>query len=167
MKRGFLLVLPVALLAVFLSLGQASAFENVGGYLITAEGKQIVVDEFVNLLETYTCKYEGAPLTIPMKRIKRLKLQGSGMAVTTTNGMTYNVLGSMMICLDDYLEYRTINTVTGESLDARIDPMLVESVVFGRKATDLKKCPLCGRTFPGEYLYCPYDKSDLKPLMNR
>jgi hypothetical protein len=126
-----------------------------------------VVDEFYNLLETYTCKYEGAPLTIPMKRIKRLKVQGSGITVTTTNGMSYNVLGSMTISLDDDLKYRTMNSVTGEKQEASIDPMLVETVVFGRKASDMKKCPVCGRTFPSDYLYCPYDKSDLKPMKNR
>ena len=164
-RFGFILFLCLSYALIQESYPQGEAFK---GYFVTTEGKTIVATRFLNLNDErpFKCKYEGNILEIPINVISRIQMLASRqtLMITRRDGSEFVVQNSDGIIggYGLHLHYEYYDKISQRFAKSSMDPVYIRKIVFDEDYGQLRKCEQCSRTFPPDYVFCPYDKSDLK-----
>ena len=115
-------------------------------------------------------RYEGNRISIPTTDVKEIIWTGPReMTVTLRAGRVYRLSG----CWPHHDQRSRIRYEFWDEINQKWSTGTVligyparyekrcNKVVFGQDIGDLKKCPKCKSYFPQDFLFCPYDKSDL------
>jgi len=142
------------------------------GYFVTTDGKTQAVSEFVNLKLDFSCTYQGNRIKIPLEDIKSIivigKWEDKIVVVEKRNGKMFKVEGRLDWIADSgcspakCILYKFYDEINEHYSKAQIIGLSVKEIVFDEDFGSLRKCQKCGRTFPPDYLFCPYDKSPMR-----
>lgn len=158
-------VLGLCLLLPSIAFGQGEQFR---GEVVTEEGQTRIAEQFLNLRDELTVRYRGSLTEIPMTEIKSVIRveEGEGvLIITNREGKKFKAEGEMGDMTEDgegYFSYSAINPATGDYSETTAAAHRVKKVVFGEDYGSLRRCPDGGRTFPPDYVFCPYHKTKLK-----
>jgi len=134
--------------------------ETFKGFLITTNGKYHLIGEFLDLKgERFYCAYKEKELFIPYTEIKSLTcLDENTILVVKRNGeklkVNRNYLQVGSVAYYDPVKMRYATKIFSSHL--------IKKIVFDDDYGQLRKCQKCQRTYPPDYLFCPYDKTELK-----
>ena len=134
--------------------------ETVKGHFITKDGKYQPVDEFMDLKgESFFYKSEGKELSIPYAEIKSLTYFGDDkILVKKRNGKELRVNKSYLR-VGSFAFYDPVSMKYSTEM---ISNHLIKKIVFDDDFGEMRKCLKCGRTYPPDYLFCPYDRTKLR-----
>ena len=139
--------------------------ETFKGFFVTKEGKTIVVGEFIRLKKRkcYSCYFEGNSICVPFTEIKNLTDLGNRIVlIEKRSGKKFKVkcMHFPPLIVGEYAFYdqNSEKYSEGDYTD------YTRKIVFDEDFGELRKCQKCERTFPPDYLFCPYDKSELRLL---
>jgi hypothetical protein len=146
--------------------GQGEQFQ---GTIVTEEGQTRVVKHFTNLKAEMHAEYRGSGTGIPITDIKsilRVEEREGGwdtLLIKSRDGREFKVEGVMESMVDDDpFKISTINPATGEYSEETLWSRKIKKIVFGENYGSLRRCPDGGKTFPPDYVYCPYHKTELQ-----
>lgn len=122
--------LPALLLVLCLAL-PAAADVAPSGSIVDNQGKQIKVDKFEKLLDTYPFVYNDSEMSVPIKDVKSLTyVEGGKVLLENTKGKKFTVVGEMGICFTDLIHYQATDPISGQPQNQTIDPLFVRKIVF-------------------------------------
>ena len=153
------MILAVVFILVTYSVGFCETYK---GYFITYADKTIVVNSFDELKNAgkFFCKYEGNSIGIPYSKIKSMTSLDMGrktVLIERRDGVKFEVKADSSLRVGWYSFYDIIS----ESYSSAAEND-VKRIVFDEDFGDLRKCPKCSRTYIPEYMFCPYDKTQMK-----
>jgi hypothetical protein len=147
--------------------------EHFTGHFVTTNGKTQVVGEFSNLEDDFDVEHNGNDIDIKINKIKEVfrveKTDGSQhpFIVILRNGNKFKVNTSFGYLFDteaggdDFLSYTFFDRINGKYSEDIIYEYNVKKIVFDEDYGELRRCPKDGKTFPPDYLFCPYDKTKM------
>ncbi|MBW2322727.1 MAG: hypothetical protein JRF41_04275 [Deltaproteobacteria bacterium] len=127
--------------------------ETFKGVVITTDGKYHLVGEFLDLKgESFYCRY-------PYAELKSITYLGDEtVLILKRNGEELKVSkGYLQVGAIAYYNPMDMKYVT-----EMISNHLIKKIVFDDDFGEARKCPKCGKTYPADFLFCPYDKAVLK-----
>ncbi|MBW1708706.1 MAG: hypothetical protein JRG97_07825 [Deltaproteobacteria bacterium] len=134
--------------------------ETFKGVVITIDGKYHLVGEFLDLKgESFYCRYNEKELYIPYAELKSITYLGDEtVLILKRNGEELKVSkGYLQVGAIAYYNPMDMKYVT-----EMISNHLIKKIVFDDDFGEARKCPKCGKTYPADFLFCPYDKAVLK-----
>ncbi|MBI5182129.1 MAG: hypothetical protein HZA06_04355 [Nitrospirae bacterium] len=179
MKRHFLF----CLLAIFLLVTASDAFAKaiIGGVIYKRNGSVIKTKKFTKTLEpneAISGDYKENNIKIKIADIKEVQFLTSDVAYTFDHSKLVKKSGDIVIIKRDGKQYTLKNAYFSTShfgyeffdeINNKVSENMVSfsevsRIVFGEDIGTAKKCPKDGRIFPSDYVYCPYDKTELIPV---
>ncbi len=179
MKRYILFFI----VSVFLIGGAADVFSKavVGGVIYKRNGSVIKTKKFTKTLEPnefISGDYKENNIKIKIADIKEVQLLTSDVAYTFDHSKLVKKSGDLVIIKRDGKQYTLKNAYFSSShfgyeffdeINNRVSENMVafseiSRIAFGEDLGTVKKCPKDGRIFPSDYIYCPYDKTELIPV---
>ncbi len=176
MKRHFLFYLTVIFLLVAASEVFAKAI--IGGVIYKRNGAVIKTKKFTKTIEpneAISGDFKENNIKIKIADIKEVQFLTSDVAYTFDHSKLVKKSGDIVIIKRDGKQYTLknayfptshfgyeffdeINNKVSENMVAFSE---VSRIVFGEDIGTAKKCPKDGRIFPSDYIYCPFDKTEL------
>jgi hypothetical protein len=179
MKRYLLF----SLIVIIILSATADVFSKavVGGVIYKRSGAVIKTKKFTKTLEpneVISGDYKENNIKIKMSDIKEVQLLTSDVAYTFDHSKLVKKSGDIVIIKRDGKQYTLKNAYFSSShlgyeffdeINNRVSENIlsfseVSRIVFGEDIGTAKKCPKDGRLFPSDYIYCPYDKTELIPV---
>ena len=145
-------------------LGQADEVKGNAKGTIIGKGKQPTVHfvKLCSMLEqsTFDGKYKGKNTRVVWSQIKEFEyLNDLSVRVTLRNGKTFTLESQFGVRQDLCFYY--YDEINEKLTQDAVRGSVVHKVVFDTCIGSVKKCPKCNRQLPEDYLFCPYDKTDL------
>jgi len=157
---------------VFSALLASSSFGQEGlhftGHFVDEEEKIQVVGEFKNLHQEWKVDHKGNQTKIPTKKIKEIrKIDEFIFIVTTRDHREFKVEGKLCdfvidspgYCQDQHLKYTYYDKINEKYSEDAIHHKNINKIVFDEDYGEIRRCPKGGRTFPPDYLFCPFHKN--------
>jgi len=172
MKKGT--TNAIFLLALILTITATSfvyAGETLSGYVVTNKGQTIVIPSFSFKAEdTIEFKHKGQKIKIQWRDIKKiLSVGGCDVVLTKRSGKVFEVKTANSYCGNPFgwdpsysMRYKYFDEINETYTEGKIRYGSIKEVVFDEKLGSLMKCPKCTKTFPPDYIFCPYDKEKLE-----
>ncbi len=158
MRKIFL----VLLFSVFVLLTSGARAETFHGYFVTEKGQTQPVDEFLNLYDSFSFRYLANTSKIDFSNIKTIVFLKKNQAIITKkNGKKFKVIADATRLSGEYLKYKYYDLVNERIVKSAIHYDSIKEIGFADDFGDIRKCPVCGRTFFPDYIFCPYDKEKL------
>lgn len=153
----------------------------VGGVIYKRNGVVIKTKKFTKTLEpgdVLSGEFKGNDVKIKMSDIKEIQLLTTDVAFTFDHSKLVKKSGDLVIIKRDEKQYTLKNAYFSSShfgyeffdeINNRVSENTlpfseVSRITFGEDIGTAKKCPKDGRLFPADYIYCPYDKTELIPV---
>ncbi|MBI5180840.1 MAG: hypothetical protein HZA05_05510 [Nitrospirae bacterium] len=150
----------------------------VGGVIYKRNGAVIKTKKFTKTLEpseAVSGDYKENNIKIKISDIKEVQLLTSDVAYTFDHSKLVKKSGDLVIIKRDGKQYTLKNAYFSTShfgyeffdeINNRVSENMVafseiSRIIFGEDVGTAKKCPKDGRIFPSDYIYCPYDKTEL------
>ena len=150
----------------------------VGGVIYKRNGAVIKTKKFTKTLEpneAISGDYKENNIKIKISDIKEVQLLTSDVAYTFDHSKLVKKSGDLVIIKRDGKQYTLKNAYFSTShfgyeffdeINNRVSENMVafsevSRIVFGADIGTAKKCPKDGRIFPTDYVYCPYDRTEL------
>ena len=176
MKRHFLFYLTVIILLVAASEVFAKAI--IGGVIYKRNGAVIKTKKFTKTIEpneAISGDFKENNIKIKIADIKEVQFLTSDVAYTFDHSKLVKKSGDVVIIKRDGKQYTLKNAYFPTShfgyeffdeINNRVSENVVafsevSRIVFGEDIGTAKKCPKDGRIFPSDYIYCPFDKTEL------
>jgi len=176
MKRHFLFYLTVIFLLVAASEVFAKAI--IGGVIYKRNGAVIKTKKFTKTIEpneAISGDFKENNIKIKIADIKEVQFLTSDVAYTFDHSKLVKKSGDVVIIKRDGKQYTLKNAYFPTShfgyeffdeINNRVSENVVafsevSRIVFGEDIGTAKKCPKDGRIFPSDYVYCPFDKTEL------
>lgn len=176
MKRNLLVFL--AAIFILITTSDVHSKAVVGGVIYKRNGAVIKTKKFTKTLEpneAISGDYKENNIKIKISDIKEVQLLTSDVAYTFDHSKLVKKSGDIVIIKRDGKQYTLKNAYFPSShfgyeffdeINNRVSENMVafseiSRIVFGEDVGTAKKCPKDGRLFPSDYVYCPYDKTEL------
>ena len=176
MKRHFLFYLT----AIFLLVAASEVFAKaiIGGVIYKRNGAVIKTKKFTKTIEpneAISGDFKENNIKIKIADIKEVQFLTSDVAYTFDHSKLVKKSGDVVIIKRDGKQYTLKNAYFPTShfgyeffdeINNRVSENVVafsevSRIVFGEDIGTAKKCPKDGRIFPSDYVYCPFDKTEL------
>lgn len=150
-------------LALIATVAKAETFR---GYFITNKDQTQAVDEFMDLNDYFRFKYKANETKISFSEIKSIIfLENNWAIIIKKNGKKFKVRSSARELSGRYLKYRYFDLVTEKAVETSIFQGYIKEIGFAKDFGDLRECPICGRSFFPDYIFCPFDKAKLNLII--
>ena len=171
---GLLTWLIICFITLVLSVPCYAGGETFKGHIVSTKGKTIVATQFeFRKYHEAPYEYEGQSIKVPFKDMKRVSSLGHNWyLLEKRNGKQFKVKGhpdKKIGVLSTsggpgqyWLLYHFYDPVNEAIKLESIYVDDIQEVVFDTEFGELRKCPKCSRTFPPDYVYCPYDRSEMR-----
>lgn len=150
----------------------------IGGVIYKRNGTVIKTKKFTKTLEpneAISGDYKENNIKIKIADIKEVQFLTSDVAYTFDHSKLVKKSGDIVIIKRDGKQYTLKNAYFPSShfgyeffdeINNRVSENMVafseiSRIIFGADIGTAKKCPKDGRIFPSDYVYCPYDKTEL------
>jgi len=137
--------------------------ETMKGTILTTSNQTLVANEFTGLSgeKAFHCTYNGNSLEIPLSLIKKLTRQKDDLIlIEKRDGNQFLVKGTLYN-LQERISYSFFDPISEQYSSTTIHYNNISEIVFDDDFGNLRKCETCEATFPPNYVFCPFDKSDL------
>lgn len=182
-----LFILPFCLFMLFGTTTFAQSREipadevvSFGGYIVTSDGVTIRVVEFLQPLRSYYIQgtYKGSTVRFKASDLLEVWLLDENctygwiyqkgrckgtMRVTNRDSKTFTITECDFAAhnLEWGLSYVVYNEITGSAEETSIMTYDISRLSFSEDLGTIRQCPKCERIFPSDYLFCPYDSTEL------